>query len=106
MGCVCKRRKISGGCAIIESWIGGRGSEGKSFFYYYPNEMHWKQVWVTNGGVEEKPHVKTLENGGTRFQGVVIANIGTEYLDRTTLNTLENGNVEQVIAISSDDEER
>lgn len=105
-----KIEKVLGGCAIIENWTGGRGSEGKSFFYYLPVEQTWKQVWVTenpfsNGGVKEKSHVETLKNGGTRFQGKVLANSGTLYLDRTTLNPLENGNVEQIIEISSDDGE-
>lgn len=103
-----KIEKILNGCAIIENWKSGRGNEGKSLFYYFPKDSVWKQVWVTenpfaNGGVKEKAHVETLENGGTRFQGTVIANNGTVYLDRTTLNPLENGDVEQIIEISTDD---
>lgn len=99
--------KVLGGCAIIENWRSAGGGTGKSLFYYYPKEERWKQVWVTgnpfsNGGVKEKAHVETLENGGTRFQGVVISSNGTEYLDRTTLNPLDNGDVEQVIEISTD----
>lgn len=105
-----KIEKVLGGCAIIENWTGGRGNEGKSLFYYYPLENQWKQVWVTetpyaNGGVKEKEHVETLENGGTRFQGEVLANSGVLYLDRTTLNPLSNGDVEQIIEISSDEGE-
>lgn len=105
-----KIEKIMGGCAIIENWTGGRGSEGKSLFYYLPAEQTWKQVWVTenpfsNGGVKEKTHVETLDNGGSRFQGKVMAQSGTLYLDRTTLIPLANGNVEQVIEISSNDGE-
>lgn len=99
--------KILGGCALIENWRDGRGNEGKSLFYYYPQEERWKQVWVTGnpfrtGGVKEKSHVETLDNGGTLFQGTVIAADGTEYLDRTTLRPLEAGDVEQVIEISVD----
>lgn len=100
-------QKVVDGCAIIENWTSGKGATGKSLFYYYPKEQRWKQVWVTenpfsNGGVKEKEHVKTLENGGTIFQGTVISAKGAEYLDRTTLNPLENGDVEQIIEISTD----
>lgn len=99
--------KVVSGCAIIENWMSDNGTEGKSLFYYYPKEERWKQVWVTenpfsNGGVKEKAHVKTFENGGTLFQGTVISAKGAEYLDRTTLNPLKNGHVEQIIEISVD----
>lgn len=102
-----KIEKILGGCAIIENWKSGRGSEGKCLFYYYPAEERWKQVWITenpfrNGGVKEKVHVATLENGGLRFQGTVTTAGGGAYLDRTTLVPMGDGNVEQVIEISSD----
>lgn len=77
-------------CAIVENWRDGRGVEGKSLFYYLPAKSRWKQVWVTEnplrpGGVKEKAHIETLENGSVRFQGRVIASEGAIYLDRTTL---------------------
>lgn len=103
-----KIEKILNGCALIENWRNVQGSEGISIFYYYPKEGRWKQVWVTenpfsNGGVKEKAHIETLENGSIRFQGDVLAANGTEYLDRTTLTPFENGHVEQLIEISADE---
>jgi len=99
--------KILDGCALMEHWTSGTGSRGKSLFYYYPEDGRWKQVWVTEnpfgrGGVKEKAHVETLENGGTRFQGTLVTSGGREYLDRTTLVPAEDGTVVQVIEISVD----
>ena len=97
-------------CAIIENWRDGRGVEGKSLFYYQPTESRWKQVWVTEnplrtGGVKEKAHIETLENGSVRFQGRVIDGEGSGYLDRTTLVPHKNGDVTQIIEISADNGE-
>ena len=99
--------KIVKGCAIIENWTSKGGSEGKSFFYYYPQEKRWKQVWVTQnpfswGGVKEKEHIETLDNGAMRFQGKIISRNGKEIYDRTTLTPMENGQVRQVIESSID----
>ena len=97
-------------CAIVENWRDGRGEEGKSLFYYQPAENRWKQVWVTEnplrpGGVKEKAHIETLENGSVCFQGRMIGSEGAIYLDRTTLVPHENGHVTQIIEISADDGE-
>ena len=98
--------KILDGCAITEDWTATDGSRGHSLFYYLPAEQSWKQVWVTGtalarGGVKEK---KLIERGETflRFQGEIQLVGGGSYLDRTTLTPLENGEVRQLIEVSTD----
>lgn len=102
--------QILDGCAIMEHWQDVRGGQGKSLFYYHPTEGRWKQIWVTPnpfrpGGVKEKAHIETLDNGAIRFQGTVVTLQGQTYLDRTTLIPTENGDVRQIIEISADEGE-
>ncbi len=68
--------KILGGCAIAEYWESSQGGEGRSLFYFHPQEQRWKQVWVTAralavGGLKEKAELKDYEGEGIRFQGRV-----------------------------------
>lgn len=101
-----KIEKILNGCAILEHWTSGRGSKGKSLFYYDPVNKYWKQVWVTEhplrpGGTKEKQMVAEYENGGVRFQGQYMRN-GTLVLDRTTLTPISADSVRQHIQTSID----
>jgi len=98
--------KIVDGCAITEDWRAANGARGHSLFYYLPAEQSWKQVWVTGtalsrGGVKEKTMTERMENA-VRFQGEIKVAGGDSYLDRTTLTSLENGDVRQLIEVSTD----
>jgi TPR repeat protein len=42
-------QSILGHCVIFEQWVGGSGTEGKSFNYYDPGHDHWRQIW--DGGI-------------------------------------------------------
>lgn len=42
--------KILGGCALMESWSGTRGSNGKSFNTYSAAHGEWRQFWVSDAG--------------------------------------------------------
>lgn len=102
--------KILDGCAVLEHWSSEGGGDGKSLFYYLPEEDTWKQVWVTGfaampGGIKEKALVERLPGGGLRFQGRVPRPGGRSVLDRTTLTPLPEGRVRQVIEISGDEGE-
>jgi hypothetical protein len=99
--------KLLDDCAVTEEWTGLNGERGNSLFYYLPAARTWKQVWVTNralapGGVKEKTLTARLPDGGVQFQGEIAQRNGGVYLDRTTLTPLENGDVRQVIAMSTD----
>jgi hypothetical protein len=98
--------KILDGCAVTEDWTSASGSRGHSLFYYLPADQSWKQVWVTGnalsrGGVKEKTLIESTQNS-VRFQGEIRLAGGGGYLDRTTLTSLENGEVRQLIEISTD----
>ena len=98
--------KILDGCAVTEDWTSTMRTRGHSLFYYLPEEKTWKQVWVTGnalsrGGVKEKKLVERAENS-LRFQGEVRLPGGGSYFDRTTLTALENGDVRQLIEVSTD----
>lgn len=101
--------KILDGCAGLEHWQSSGGGEGKSLFFV-DDENTWQQVWVTEraaapGGVKQKTRVPGVEPPSVRFQGVVRHFQRGEYLDRTTLTPLDNGDVRQLIEISRDDGE-
>lgn len=100
--------KILGGCAVAEYWESSRGGEGRSLFYFHPQEERWKQVWVTAralavGGLKEKAEQKDYEGKGIRFQGRIGLPDGGHVLDRTTLLPLPDGSVRQHIEYSTDD---
>jgi len=97
--------KILDGCAVLEHWTSSQGNQGKSLFYVLGD--HWRQVWVTEqtmhpGGVKEKHQQTEYETAGIRFQGKIIRNDGTSYLDRTTLTVNPDGSVRQNIEWSED----
>ena len=98
--------KILGGCAIMEHWTGAGDGEGKSLFYV-DDSGTWQQVWVTQwstmpGGVKEKRWQPLARSDQVRFQGTITRADGSQYLDRTTLTRLDNGDVRQLIEISGD----
>ena len=95
--------KVLGGAAVLEHWHGADGHEGKSWFYFYPAEHRWKQIWVTDiGGVKEKAQVETQSGGAVRFRGEMARRDGTKLLDQTTLTPGADGTVRQVIEQSAD----
>ena len=99
--------KVLGGCAVEEHWRDAGGGEGRGLFYYLPAVDEWHQVWVTPqatspGGVKQKRLVQTFDDGGVRFQGVIVRPGGTRFLDRTTLTPLDGGRVRQHIEVSMD----
>jgi hypothetical protein len=94
------------GCAVLEHWDDQSGYKGMSLFYFEPHGRTWKQVWVTEqamfpGGVKEK-ELREFGPDHARFEGVVWADSGEQKRDRTTLNRLETGEVNQVIEVSAD----
>lgn len=98
--------KILSGCAVLEHWTGAGGGQGKSLFYV-DDQGTWKQVWVTQqairaGGIKEKVWQSLDADDSVRFQGKIHRDDGAEYLDRTTLTRLDNGDVRQLIELSTD----
>lgn len=98
--------KVEGGCAITEAWTAEGGGTGRSLFYVGPEDLRWRQVWVTAGalapgGVKEKREVD-FKGAGIRFQGTVADTARRTWLDRTTLSPNADGSVRQHIEISTD----
>lgn len=99
--------KVLSGCAVMEHWKGADGGEGKSLFFVDSNAL-WQQVWVTEwatspGGIKQKTRVENSSLDGVRFLGRLQHPDSGSYLDRTTLTPKSNGDVRQVIEISTDD---
>ncbi len=98
--------KILQGCAVMEHWKGSGGGEGKSLFFV-DEAGTWKQIWVTQwatnpGGVKEKSMVDADVENAIRFLGELQhPDVGT-WFDSTTLTSLDNGDVRQVIEVSKD----
>jgi hypothetical protein len=98
--------KTLNGCAVTEHWVDSAGNEGTSLFFVNDGGQ-WKQIWVTEranrpGGVKEKTNVEIAPEDGVRFQGVLYHPEAGQWFDRTTLKSVGNGAVSQVIEISSD----
>lgn len=98
--------KTLNGCAVTEHWVDSTGNEGTSLFFVNDGGQ-WKQVWVTErangpGGVKEKTNVEIAPEDGVRFQGVLYHPDAGRWFDRTTLKSVGNGAVRQLIEISSD----
>lgn len=92
---------VLSGAALIERWRDVGGAEGMSLFYCAAGV--WKQVWVTDSATyKEKVLIGRTPHGGVIFQGVVQRLRGGQYLDRTTLTPLADGEVRQVIETSTD----
>jgi hypothetical protein len=94
--------RVLGGCAILEHWTDADGSTGKSLFYFDALGARWKQVWVTDTGQFKEKSERSDFAGGVRFQGEIPRPEGRPLQDRTTLTTLPDGRVRQVIEQSAD----
>ena len=95
--------KILNGCAIEVNWIGVEGEHVKELFYYDKPKQQWVQVWVGDGGAtKQRRLLERLHDGSVRFQGEVAQMNGGSHLDRSTVTSLPNGRVHQVIEISRD----
>jgi hypothetical protein len=44
---------VSGGCAVLESWMGARGGTGRSLTTFNPVARQWQQYWI---GQDGQPH--------------------------------------------------
>lgn len=40
---------VHGGCLLVESWSGSRGSTGTSMSYFSGHDRQWHQLWVSPG---------------------------------------------------------
>jgi hypothetical protein len=92
--------RVSGGCGILEHWMGRDGVGGRSLNAYDPTSGRWTQFWVGEGGL-----VLHL-SGGLRGASMVLSGRRTgprgEVLDRITWTPLGNGEVRQHWEISRD----
>lgn len=98
--------KILDGCAVMEHWTGSGGGHGKSLFFVDPHGQ-WQQVWVTQwatrpGGIKQKTRIADDGGRSVRFQGEIHDAERGNYLDRTTLTPIANGQVRQHLEISTD----
>lgn len=93
-------RRVSGGCALLESWTSENGTTGTSLNFYDPEAGHWVQVWVGGNGLRLR-----LE-GGVRGNAMVLEGTRTrdceQLRDRITWTPSEEGTVRQTWEISTD----
>lgn len=92
--------RVSGGCGILEHWMGRDGVGGMSLNGYDPTSGQWTQFWVGEGGL-----VLHLV-GGRRGSSMVLSDRRSgprgELLDRITWTPLEDGDVRQLWETSAD----
>ena len=92
---------ILDGHAVLERWRGESGLEGTSLFWNDGASGTWQQVWATSSGwAKQKTMVEADMPGAVRFEGVVTLPDETQVRDRTTLTSLGDGRVRQVIETS------
>ncbi len=91
---------VSGGCGILEHWMGRDGVGGRSLNAYDPTSGHWTQFWVGEGGL-----VLHL-SGALRGSSMVLSGRRTgprgEVLDRITWTPTPDGGVRQRWEVSVD----
>ena len=96
--------KTMAGCAVLEHWTDSGGNEGMSLFFV-DGKGTWKQIWVTGmahlpGGVKEKTMTDMTIENGLRFQGQIHHPDVGNWLDRTTLTSVNNGQVGSTASMS------
>lgn len=98
-----KIERVSGGCAIRESWMPTRGGTGASLSMVNHNTGRWQQVWIGSDGTR-------VDFTGGPIAGKMVltgywedvAGPGQDALVRMTYSTLDDGNVRQFGEASSD----
>jgi hypothetical protein len=98
--------RMLNGCIVQEQWKGSGGEVGISVFYVEPTSGKLKQLWITGhallpGGTKEKELVAAEHGEFVQFLGS-YPNGDETILDRTTLSSLPDGEILQLIEISRD----
>lgn len=94
-------QQASDGCALLESWSGARGMNGKSLNYYDPATGSWHQLWVGGDGVIL--HLEGgLEDGSMVLHGDDRQTPQGTIRDRITWTPNDDGTVRQHWEVSSD----
>ncbi|MDA0689056.1 MAG: hypothetical protein O2948_10495 [Proteobacteria bacterium] len=101
--------RMLNGCIVQEQWQGSGGGVGISVFYVDPASGKLKQLWITGqalspGGTKEKELVAAEHGEFVQFLGT-YPNGEETILDRTTLSSLPDGEILQLIEISRDNGE-
>ena len=95
--------RVSGGCALLETWVATGGGDGRSLNFFDAATESWHQVWVgADGGILRlegaADHAgRMILSGGPR-----TTPNGTVH-DRITWTLRDDGTVEQLWEISTDD---
>jgi len=65
------------GCVLVERWLSAKGSTGRSFSFFDPGRMVWRQIWISPGSHIElegnllgaymmlEGHIRYLKDGTT-----------------------------------------
>lgn len=92
---------VSGGCALLENWTAGNGSQGKSLNSYNSGLAHWQQYWVgQNGGVTE--YRDSRWDGKTLVFLAHSRNAKGGFEQRLSFTPLDSNTVRQLGEISTD----
>lgn len=93
---------ILGGCALLETWRGAKGGQGRSINAFDASRGVWHQTWVDGHG-----EVLFLEggwrDGAMRLEGEQRASSGTIVRARITWTPNGDGSVRQLWETSADD---
>lgn len=95
--------RVSRGCALLENWTSANGSDGKSLNFRDPETGSWHQVWIGGDGVVLRLAGGLERPGRMVLTGQPRAAPGGSVVDRITWTLLDDGTVEQVWDISTDD---
>lgn len=99
--------RVLGDCVFEENWESVTGYKAKSMIYLDSRFNRLKLLWLTDnpfrpGGVKEKEHVETLEDGSLVFLGKVFIDQNKSYFDRTIITPVSDHEVKQKIDVSID----
>lgn len=89
-------------CALLESWTGVRGLQGKSLNFYDPQRRTWRQVWVDGAGNVLDYRDGALVDGAMHFSGLTISADGDTTLQKLIFQPVSADTVRQTFESSKD----
>jgi tetratricopeptide (TPR) repeat protein len=94
--------RILSDCALLETWHGQGGGDGRSLSSWNPGLRHWEQYWTDGQGLPIFFN-GSFEEGELRLRADSARRNGARLFRRETYSKLPNGRVRELSESSSDE---
>jgi hypothetical protein len=95
-------QRVSGGCAILESWTGGTGVVGKSLNFYNHDAGQWQQYWVGQQGDQIQFTTSEWHGPTLTFHATMTQRDGSRAAKRLSFTPVASDTVRQFSETSAD----